>query len=177
MAAAKRASPVARVQYTEPEKAQAFVIWVSTDYNMFRTSKDTGIPQSTIRNWIRDWKQEKNIPELEAVEQQVDDFIAEADIVRFRALRRIKEVLPEAGPQQLGSLVTVVGVLSDKIDRVKGLPNQRVQHTVDTTSVDATLSKFLDGLSELSKNREDELVITVADVVEQPVLGLPETKE
>ena len=132
--------------------------------------RDTGVPMPTIRRWKQDW--EKNgPPDTSEVGQAVEEFYEEAAAVRIEALRELRKKLPNATPS---ALVAVVGVLDDKIARVKGIgTTSRVEHKLALPSAQEAqelMRGFLHAGLEAARRRDEEIVD--AEVVEQPPRGL-----
>lgn len=46
--------PKGRRHYTEAEKAQALALYEANGKNLTRTSRESGIPENTIRRWVED---------------------------------------------------------------------------------------------------------------------------
>src|SRR5690242_16807835 len=81
-----------RATYTEAELARLYVTLVTNEGNVKRTSRDTGIPESTVRRWKQTWEAE-GPPKLDEVEQVAADMVTETEAVRDLALQKIKERL------------------------------------------------------------------------------------
>ena len=168
-----------RSKYSEQDIARIYVALSANDGNIQRASKDTGIPESTIRRW-RDEFKEKGPPSTDALEAAVGDFVEEAETVRGMALDVIKrkvEWLRKAPEDKIkvAELVTLVGVLDDKITRVKGpVAKSRVDHHHHLPSPDelrAALSTLKQGALEAARVREEEIVD--AEFTEQAPRALP----
>lgn len=160
-------------KYTDADKARVFVALTANDGNVKRTVRDTHVPESTVARWKKEW--EKNgPPDLEAVEAAVDDFYVEAEEVRIEALRVLKQKIHDP-KTTVSALVAVVGVLDDKIARVKGIgTSSRVEHKLTLPSAEEAaelMRGFVQAGIEAARRRDEEIID--AEIVEQPRAGLP----
>lgn len=113
--------------YTDAEKATAWVALQANGGNQKRTARELQMPLTTLREWIKVWNTE-GVPQpvAEATPVAIEEFIANAERVRAKALHYLEVTLPEARPRDLA---TTVGILTDKINISKGLATSR-QETV-----------------------------------------------
>lgn len=161
-------------QYTPEQIAQTYVVLVTNEWNVKRTARDTGVPESTVRSWASGWKE--NPPDIDvdfAVDEAVGDFLAEAEVVRFEAIKAIRNKIPDA---KVGELTTLVGVLTDKIDRAKGLALGRVEHVHTLPSPDelrAALQGAMQGALAAASQREHEIIDAEVVELEQAQKALP----
>jgi transposase-like protein len=155
-----------RARYTDEDKARVFVVLGANDGNVKRTARETGIPENTVRRWRDEWKKE-GPPSVEHVEEAVGDFVNDAERVRNKALLAIEKKIPDAKVSELNN---TVGILTDKIDRARGLVDRRVvEHQLPSPDdIRAALGAFADEMQKLSRQREAEIVD--AEIVEQPAL-------
>src|SRR5512132_4142318 len=75
-----QARVASRATYTDEQKAQVYVALTANDGNVKRTSRETGVPEGTVRTWKNLWKSEP--PAADKVEEAASDFIGEAETVR-----------------------------------------------------------------------------------------------
>lgn len=113
-----------RSTYDEGDKARGYVALVNAEWLIKRAARDSGFPESTLRRWAKEFK-ENGPPTTELVEAAAGDFLDEATRVRDKALASIEAKIPTANVSQLTALV---GMLDDKIARAKGLATGRVEH-------------------------------------------------
>lgn len=113
---------MARV-YSEEDRARAYVIFVSNNENVKRTSRDTGVPEGTLRGWMRSWAAGE-IPDTQEVAIVAGEFVEDASRVRDKALIELERKIPDATPS---ALVATVGMLTDKINLTKGLATSRTE--------------------------------------------------
>lgn len=162
---------MARATYSAEDKARAYVVLQTNDGNLKRTARDTGIPEPTIRRWRNEWA-EGGPPPVEQVEQAATDYLSEAERVRDLSLRRIKERLESDNVKDQGTLpqlATVYGIVTDKIDRARGIADKRVEHRVALPSpeeIRGALTALVAGVQEGHAVREEE--IEDAEIIEEP---------
>lgn len=145
-----------------------YVALVSSDWMVKRAARESGYSESTVRRWKAEFKS-GNLPAQEAVDAQVDGFLGDAEAVRGEALAILREKLPEARPSEL---ITVVGVLDDKITRAKGLATSRVEnvHALPSREEMAELlAGAVEGAIAAAQNRQREIVETFVPA-ERPAL-------
>jgi transposase-like protein len=155
-----------RAKYTDDDKARVFVVLGANDGNVKRTARETGVPENTVRRWRDEW--EKNgPPPTDMVEGAVGDFVSDAERVRNKALLAIEQKIPQAKVSELNN---TVGILTDKIDRARGLVDRRVvEHQLPSgDQIREALGTFAAEMMKLSQRREAEIVD--AEIVEQPAL-------
>lgn len=106
--------------YSDEEKARVHVALTVNEGNVSRTARDTGVAESTVRDWKQAWERD-GVPQEIAVQAaaEADDFIREAVIVRNEAVARARELIP--GSTKIAELTTLAGVLDDKIYRARSV--------------------------------------------------------
>ena len=157
-----------RAKYTAADKAKVFALLAANDGNVKRSARDGGYPENTVRRWRNEFKETP--PDLELIEQAVGDFVEDADRVRFKALRKIEEMI-DAGKATVSALNVTVGVLTDKIDRARGLDVRRVEHQHHLPGPEEArelIRGFAQEVFALSVSRDAEII--EAEVVEQAEL-------
>jgi transposase-like protein len=160
---------VARTTYTEADMAQVYVVLVTNEGNIKRTARDTGVPENTVRRWKQKWEAE-GPPAVEVVEQAAKSLIEETEETRNLALMEIKRRIQNK-EGTLAQLGTIYGILTDKIDRARGIADRRVEHVHALPSPDeirATLGALVESVSAGHIIREEE--IEDAEIIEQPAL-------
>lgn len=158
-------------KFSEADKARVFVALTANDGLVKRTARDTGVPESTIRRWKQDWHT-NGPPDTSELAEAVDSFCDDMVVVRSEALTELRKKLPNATPS---ALIAVVGVLDDKIARVKGIgTSSRIEHKLvlpSATEARELMQGFLEAGVEAARRRDEEIVD--AEFVEQPPKGLP----
>jgi transposase-like protein len=162
---------VARATYSAEDKGRAYVVLQTNEGNLKRTARDTGIPEPTIRRWRNEWAAE-GPPPTDMIEQEATGYIGEAEVVRNLALRRIKERLESDNVKEQGTLpqlATVYGIVTDKIDRARGIADRTVEHRHSLPSPDeirGALTALVAGVQQGHAAREEE--IEDAEIIEEP---------
>lgn len=152
--------------YTDEDKARGFLALTVHDGNLKRAARETGLPESTLRRWREEWAQGVPTPVIDGAVELAEGFVNDAERVRDAALREIERKIPEAKPSEL---ITIVGVLDDKITRARGLATSRtaVQHELPPPEqIRDALVAAMQGALEAS--RERQAVIVDAEVVVEP---------
>lgn len=161
---------MARATYSDEDKARAYVVLTTNAGNIKRTVRHTGVPEGTLRGWIRSWE-ENGPPDTGAVDTAVGDFLTDAVRVRDKALNVLERKLDDASPAQL---VTAVGVLTDKIHLAKGLATSRTEtvHALPPAEeIRDALQAAMGGVLAAARKREHELI--EGELVEQSPRELP----
>lgn len=145
--------------YSDSDRATVYTTLLSNDGNVKRTARDTGVNESTVRRWKAEFVE--NPPPVEAVTEAVNDFITDAKRVRNKAVKEIERQI-DAGTFKGAALVTVVGVLDDKITRVEGPVNKtQVDHVHHLPSADEArtlMQGLLAGAIDSGRERQAELL-------------------
>lgn len=157
-----------RSKFTEEDRAFVYVTLASNDGNVKRTSRETGIPEQTVRRWKSEFAEQP--PEVHAVEAAVGMQVD--DMARVEQLA-LKELERKIRAQELkgSELITVVGVLNDKKTRAQGLATSRTEHRVALPSREE-IAELLGGAVasaiQAAEQRQEDIVD--AEIVEQKVL-------
>lgn len=114
-----------RSKYAETDRAKVYVNLRANDNNVKRTARETGVPENTVRRWRDEWANGLNIPEATVVRAEADNFVGQAERIRDYALATLENKIPDAKPSEL---ITIVGVLDDKITRARGIDRDRNLH-------------------------------------------------
>lgn len=172
--------PRSRTGWSDEDKAAAYVVWISNDKNNRRTARNTGLPGSTLRYWVKEWE-ENGPPEgvLDKLPAAQYEFVQHASSVREQAMKKLEELLPDAEVKQLSAIATVVGIMDDKIRLASGLATKRVENTLTLPSRDEMqelMGSFVSGMVTAAEERAAEVVDAEIITVEQPEKGLPSGK-
>lgn len=162
---------MAKRAYGPDDKATVYVALKIHDGNIGRSSKETGIPEQTIRNWKREWEDSGVPSEVQEVTEKVaDDIVERFEEVRALAVDQLIVALRK-GDVKPRELATILGILDDKIVRARGLATSRqeVVHTLPEAKVVRELMRSLvQGALEGQSRREIEL--TEADIIDVEVV-------
>lgn len=163
-----------RSTYSDEDKAAVLAVLAANGGNAKRTSRETGVPLGTLRYWAKG----KASPPAEVVQQQTDEFVSKAEKIRSMALSKL-ETAVESGEISARDLITVIGVLDDKITRASGLPTQRTEHQHALPSreeLQLVLGAAIGGMIDAAERRDDE-IIEDAEYSVVPPRALPQTTE
>jgi transposase-like protein len=114
---------MARRVYSDEEMARAYFVLETNQGNVRRTARDTGLPISTLRGWVKEWEA-SGPPDVSLVEAEATNFVERAERVRDKALGVLESKLDTATPS---ALVATVGMLQDKISLARGLATNRTE--------------------------------------------------
>lgn len=146
-------------QYSDSDKARVYTTLLANEGNVKRTARETGVPEATVRRWKNEF--EENPPSTEAIQAAAGDFLSDAKRVRNKAVLEIERQI-DAREMKGAALVTVVGVLDDKITRVEGVVTKHqvdhVHHLPSAEEARELLGGLLTGAIESGRNRQAELV-------------------
>lgn len=171
---------MARRIYSAEDRAAVRLALEINKGNIKATSRDTGVPYMTVKNWKDQWE-EVGVP---AVVQDVlpavaVDFAHEGVQVRDTALLKIKELIPEATIKDLRSLATLVGILDDKVRLAQGLATSRREeiqvHVIDPEAVGHQIGAHIREALESAERRNQEIIDVELDeqAEDAVVLALP----
>jgi transposase-like protein len=159
-----------RTEWSDADKAAAYVIWIGNDKNVRRTCRDAGVPHGTLRYWVKEWE-EQGPPEAveEKIPEEAYQFVKHASRVRKKAMDKLEELIPEAESKQLSAIATVVGIMDDKIRLANGLATKRTEtvHTLPTREdMKELMSGFAEGLVGAAEDRaRDTIEIEPSSVI------------
>lgn len=145
--------------YTDADRAQVYVTLVTNEGNVKRTARETQVPENTVRNWKKDWE-ENGPPKLDDVEEAVTDYVNEMEKTRNLALTRMHERLVQ-DKGTLPQIATVFGVLTDKIDRARGIADRHVEHRHVLPSPDElreAMAALVAGAQQSHELREEDII-------------------
>lgn len=153
-----------RSKFTDEDRAYVYVTLASNDGNVKRTSRETGVPEQTVRRWKAEF--EENPPPMDVVEKQLDESVADMERVEKLALRELERKI-RAQELKGSELITVIGVLNDKRTRAQGLATSRTEHRVALPSREE-IAELLGGAvaSAISAAEQRQEEIVDAEIVE-----------
>ena len=163
-----------RSTYSDEDKAAVLAVLAANGGNIKRTSRETGVAVSTVRNWSRGLAS----PSSEKVQEAVDKFVDQAEKVRNMALDELERAIM-TGEVKDRDLITILGVLDDKITRAKGLPTQRTAHQHELPSREElalVLGTAIGGMIEAAEQRDEEIIEDAVYTVVPP-RALPQPPE
>jgi transposase-like protein len=160
-------------RYSDEDKAAVLAALAANGGNLLRTAKETGVSRNTIRHWVQEAP-----PPDETLQAAIDTFVSEATTVRNRALEKLKEAIesPDTKPRDL---ITIIGVLDDKVTRASGLPTSRTEHQnalPPREELKELLGTFVQVAVEAAEQRDSDIEDAAYVVVPQP-RALPQPRE
>lgn len=151
---------MAKTVYSEADLARLYVVLTTNEGNIKRTANDLNLPETTVRRYKRKWETEGPPKIEEEIQQAVLDYTGEMEKTRDLALQRMHERL-EKDQGTLPQIATVFGVLTDKIDRARGVADRTVDHRHHLPSPDeirASLGALIVGAQQAHDQREEDIV-------------------
>jgi transposase-like protein len=109
--------------YSDRERAEALAVLDAVGGVVERAAKMSGVPANTLSEWAKGRVRPAVLEEKEEVKAALYDRIETlaGDIVGLMA-RRIKEDALSARPIGFSSAAVALGVLVDKMEKLKGMP-------------------------------------------------------
>lgn len=146
-----------RASYSEQDKARVFLALTANDGNVKRTARETGVPETTVRNFKREF--EDNPPSQELVQQEFEtgDYVAELETLRKELSVALRRKIPDMTGHQLA---VSYGIIDDKLTRARGLATSRTEHVHTLPSAEelALAGQMLaTGAIEAARQRQAEL--------------------
>lgn len=158
-------------KYTESQKASVYLSLQVNAGNVKRSARETGIPESTVRLWKKDFA-ENGPPNTDVLEAVSSDFIADGERIRNKALKRAEKMIDDEDSKlKLAELTALSGMLTDKLNVAQGLATGRVEHQHHLPSADEArelLRGFAEEMASLSAAHDAEIID--AEVIEQRAL-------
>lgn len=151
---------MARRTYTDQDRANVYVAMRVNDGNIARSSRDTGVPEATVRDWRDTWEREggPSTEVLELAAGAATDFVIDATRVRDKALAELERQI-DAKEVKPAQLIAAVGMAEDKIRLAKGLATSRsetVQKLPDPEELRSKLAEYIiEALSKADERDED----------------------
>lgn len=158
-----------RTTYTEADKARIYVVLTANDGNVKRTARELGFPESTVRNFKREF--ETNPPSPQAVEARdiaAGDYTGDLEQIRQELATALRKQIPEMKGKDLA---VALGIVDDKLTRARGLATERTEtvHRLPSAEELALAGQMLaQGAIEAARQRQQEIM--EANVREQPAL-------
>jgi transposase-like protein len=158
-----------RVEWDDDAKAAVYVQWVSNDKNVRQTSRETGVPHTTVAYWARQWEKDGPPAKIDdKIRANAYEFVHHATLIREKAMKKLEELIPDAEVKQLSTLATVVGIMDDKLRLAQGLATKRTEtvHTLPSKEdMRELMSGFSEGLVAAAEDRASEVVVVEATSV------------
>lgn len=161
-----------RSKTTDEQKARIYAALQASNGNVKGTARELGMSPEVVRYWANKWKKEPvphKIKDLAATAGE--DFLVLAVQIRDDAMRLLHGKLPEASPKDL---VTIIGVLSDKIRVAENLTAERreLPAAMDYKAIEATMAGLGKAMLDAAEKRAQDIRDTIDG--EATEIGLPE---
>jgi len=156
--------------YSDGERAAVYLSLAQSNGNIRRASRETGVPEQTIRDWKRQWEENGVPPEIEdALVLEAEASLDRMERVRDKALALIEGRLHEHKPRELA---TLFGILDDKIRLTKGLATHRTE-TVSALPSPEEMKALFQGMvvGAIAAQTKREQEVIVVEQAEQPALN------
>lgn len=160
---------MARRVYTDRDRALVYTTLTANEGNVKRTSRETGIPIATVRDWKQKWEK-GGLPDTveEALPAVAEEFTADATRIRNKALIRLEQKI-DADQVGAKDLLVAVGVLTDKVRLVEGKATSRTENvssgTLPVDEVRELFAGFVKGVVEAAATRAD----VISSTEEEPI--------
>lgn len=162
-------------KYTDEDRAAVYVALQVNKGNVARTSKETLVPEATVREWKKRFVTDP--PDLETTEAVLSDFTTTAERVRDKLIKSYEAAL-DAGKVNPDKMPVHIGIFVDKVQLLRGLATSRQEQLNGLPSTDQ-VRELATGVFDamrlaLVKAEQREAIIDgeFTEVVEQPE-GLP----
>jgi transposase-like protein len=144
--------------FSDNDRAAVLLALRVNEGNKKRTARDTGVNAQTIRRWEKEWDRDGVPDHLWALaEDEATSFTERAKAIRELALTRMEEAL-KSDDVKPAQLVTITGMLTDKINLAEGFATSRVDNVTQLalpTPEDAV--KFVEESLALQRERDGEI--------------------
>lgn len=143
--------------YTPEQRAEALVTLESNGGNVLQTSRQLGIDEKTIRNWVgenADIKEDSSPIAIQAA-AKLDETRTEF-VERIKALRGNMLTQLETNYVDLSAKETavVLGILIDKAELLEGNATSRVETVGNGETVNEAIERFTKELEERINSRQ-----------------------
>lgn len=164
--------------YTEQDRVAVYVALKTSEGNSAKVSRETGIPEQTVRDWKKSWDKDGGPPQelLDAAQHLSAEFVEQATSVRDILLEQYRAAL-QRGEIKPDKMPIHIGIFDDKIRLHKGLATSRTESVSALPNPEQIVSLLgaIAARAVEAADRRDEDIID-AEVVEQPK-GLPASSQ
>lgn len=165
-----------RKTYSDDDRGRVFLALTVNEGNVKRTARELNMPPATVRKWKQVW--EKNgVPAVvtEIATAQAEQFVNDAGRARDKALAQW-EAKVDSGEVAARDLMTGVGVLTDKINIVKGLARSgETKPAIEPAHMRELARGLFQGAWDAAQEREQVIQEADYEVIEQPAIGTSES--
>lgn len=164
-----------RSYWTDADKARVWVCLEANEGNLKRTSDDTNIPRTTIRDFVKEWERNGGQPPasvMRIVRSAREDFVSRMEVARAMTMDRLIEIIPEIKNAQQAA--TVIGILDDKITRAKNvrIPSEAPEPASLEQVQDQVGQWLLGAVAKAASRRIDTVESTAVEQADTPALSV-----
>jgi len=123
-----------RRRYSDADKATALELLRANGGNLSRTSRETGVPVSTLHEWKKGEHLSETVPELR--KEKRGTLASQLEAIAWKILDVLPDKLEDASARELA---TTLGIVIDKAQLLRGQPTE---HTMVSSSVAGELDKL-----------------------------------
>lgn len=159
--------------YDESDRASVFLALQVNKGNVARTHRDTGVPEQTIRDWKKQFETD-GPPNLELVEEIRGDFLDSAERVRDKLIQSYEKAL-DGGKINPDKMPVHIGILTDKIQLLRGMATSRSEQSVALPSADqmrelagGVFNAMLEAVSKQDERSQDIIEAEYSEVENNP---------
>lgn len=163
-----------KTTYTDEQKALALATLAANGGNVKRTTRETGLPEQTIRDWKKQAERGATPPAVQAaLPAATDQFVGDAELIRTDAMKLL-HVKILSGDIRAGELNAVIGTLTDKINLARGQATSRQEQVRTGPTPEEFAPVLMDWLDRtVASAIEREAVIEDAEFEESAPAALP----
>lgn len=156
---------MAKKVYSDEERAAIFLSLKVAEGNVARASRETSVPQQTVRDMKRRWESgEWDPPDRDLLDAVADSYILKIERVRDKALNLLEERVGDTKNPK--DIATIFGILDDKIRLARGLATSRSE-TVYKLPEPEEMAEVMAGMVQGALEAQRKRVIEIDSVVEQ----------
>jgi transposase-like protein len=113
-----------RRQYSDEDKANALAALGANGGDLRRTSRDVGVPFSTLQGWAKDRGLNQAVTELAVTKKK--DLADELEAIALKLAEAMPDKVKDATLQQIA---TSLGIAVDKMQLLRGKATERTEAT------------------------------------------------
>lgn len=152
---------MAKRTYTDRDMANVYVALRVNNDNVARSARDTGVPESTVRDWRATWERDGGAPQhiIELAAGAATDFVIDATRLRDKALAELERLI-DSGEVKPAQLIAAIAVTEDKIRLAKGLATSRsesVRVEIDPKEIRDQLASYIRDAAALADQRDKDI--------------------
>lgn len=152
---------MAKRTYTDQDMANVYCALQVNDSNVARSARDTGVPESTVRDWRATWERDGGAPDhiIELAAVSAANVVIDLTRVRDKAIAELERMI-DSGEVKPAQLVATIGMSEDKIRLAKGLATSRsesVRVEIDPKEIRDQLASYIRDAAALADQRDKDI--------------------